>query len=240
MMFNDWHYQIYIIFTKLEGSEDVSLLNFLTFPSLIILVWGVSHFIYKIVNKRINIIGKVIILVLTISSQIISYNGILTFQYILILTITVLSIFVIKNYSRIGDRYVKSGLKNFIIISVLHLPVFILYILKINDMFITIYHNLYYLTLSIGTIFFGLKYFIRDPFLVDNKPTESYKKTYNITEREAEIVENLLLGNSTKNIADKLFISPKTVTNHISNIYVKTGVKNRIQLLNMLNNNSLS
>ena len=50
-----------------------------------------------------------------------------------------------------------------------------------------------------------------------------------LTKREKEIF-NLLINNfSTKEIALKLFISEKTVRNHISNTIQKLGVKNRAQ-----------
>ncbi len=48
-----------------------------------------------------------------------------------------------------------------------------------------------------------------------------------LTKREKEIF-NLLINNmTTKEIADKLLISEKTVRNHISNTMQKLGVKSR-------------
>lgn len=41
---------------------------------------------------------------------------------------------------------------------------------------------------------------------------------HSITNREKEIIEYLSRGFSEKEIAEKLFISPKTVNNHIDNI----------------------
>jgi DNA-binding NarL/FixJ family response regulator len=55
-----------------------------------------------------------------------------------------------------------------------------------------------------------------------------------LTEREWEIVEHLGRGLANKEIADKLCISPATVKNHIYNIYQKTGVKSRVELINMV------
>ncbi len=55
-----------------------------------------------------------------------------------------------------------------------------------------------------------------------------------LTEREWEIVGLLGRGLANKQIADKLFISPATVKNHIYNIYQKTGVKSRVELINTL------
>lgn len=48
-----------------------------------------------------------------------------------------------------------------------------------------------------------------------------------LTKREQEIFELLVLNKSTKEIAQKLGISQKTVRNHISNTMQKLGVKGR-------------
>lgn len=48
-----------------------------------------------------------------------------------------------------------------------------------------------------------------------------------LTLREREVFELLILNKSTKEIADELDISEKTVRNHISNTMQKLGVKGR-------------
>ncbi len=50
-----------------------------------------------------------------------------------------------------------------------------------------------------------------------------------LTNREKEIFLLLIANQSTKDIADKLCISEKTVRNHISNVIQKLGVESRIQ-----------
>lgn len=50
-----------------------------------------------------------------------------------------------------------------------------------------------------------------------------------LTKREKEIFSLLTLNQSTKQIADELRISEKTVRNHISNVIQKLGVESRIQ-----------
>ncbi|MCP4153572.1 MAG: hypothetical protein GY757_37940 [bacterium] len=57
---------------------------------------------------------------------------------------------------------------------------------------------------------------------------------YNISKREQEIFYLILKGKSNKNIEDELFISIKTVKNHIYNIYKKLGVQSRIELINLV------
>ena len=50
-----------------------------------------------------------------------------------------------------------------------------------------------------------------------------------LTEREREILDCIAQGLSNTEIADKLFISLKTVRNHVSNIYNKLQVTDRVQ-----------
>lgn len=55
------------------------------------------------------------------------------------------------------------------------------------------------------------------------------KKGSILTVREQEVFELLVLNKSTKEIAEFLGISEKTVRNHISNAMQKLGVKGRAQ-----------
>jgi len=48
-----------------------------------------------------------------------------------------------------------------------------------------------------------------------------------LTKREREIFEYLITNKTTKEIAEKLGISEKTVRNHISNVMQKLDVKGR-------------
>lgn len=52
-----------------------------------------------------------------------------------------------------------------------------------------------------------------------------------ISHREKQVISLLAEGFSFKEIADKLFISPRTVENHKSNILQKLGLRNTIELL---------
>ena len=56
-----------------------------------------------------------------------------------------------------------------------------------------------------------------------------------LTEREREIVSYVMQGMNNKEIGELLFISPNTVKNHIYNIYKKLEIKNRIDLINIVN-----
>ena len=59
---------------------------------------------------------------------------------------------------------------------------------------------------------------------------------FGITPREQDIIRQVKAGLSNREAADKLYISEKTVETHISSIYRKCGVKNKVGLLNILSN----
>ncbi|HEY4601139.1 MAG TPA: response regulator transcription factor [Cerasibacillus sp.] len=56
-----------------------------------------------------------------------------------------------------------------------------------------------------------------------------YKSKQILTKREREVFELLVQDKTTREIAQELFISEKTVRNHISNTMQKLGVKGRSQ-----------
>ena len=58
--------------------------------------------------------------------------------------------------------------------------------------------------------------------------------TVGLTSREKEIVRLVRFGRTYKHIADELYISERTVSKHIQNVFEKLGVANRVELLNRL------
>ncbi|MDC7126113.1 MAG: helix-turn-helix transcriptional regulator, partial [Spirochaetales bacterium] len=76
-----------------------------------------------------------------------------------------------------------------------------------------------------------------------NRSTEESKRLsissefclqYGITDREKDVISLLLKGKSYQNVADELFISIATVQSHVRNIYRKTDVNNKMELLNLV------
>jgi DNA-binding CsgD family transcriptional regulator len=68
----------------------------------------------------------------------------------------------------------------------------------------------------------------------DGERLDIIQKRFGISGREREIMELLLQGRSNKEIADALFISLRTVKNHIYNFYQKLGIHSRYQLVSMV------
>ncbi|MEM8861336.1 MAG: response regulator transcription factor [Chloroflexota bacterium] len=65
------------------------------------------------------------------------------------------------------------------------------------------------------------------------QPDPSQPAFPDLTERESEILEKIAAGENNQRIAEMLFISPKTVSNHISNIFNKLQVADRAQAIVM-------
>ena len=61
-------------------------------------------------------------------------------------------------------------------------------------------------------------------------PTDWVAET-GLTQREVEIIQLFAQGKDAKEIAEALFISPKTVYRHRENIFLKTGANSTVELL---------
>jgi DNA-binding NarL/FixJ family response regulator len=63
--------------------------------------------------------------------------------------------------------------------------------------------------------------------MVKSKNTTIVKESFNLSERETEILKCLVEGMSYKMIADSCFISMDTVSSHVKNIYKKLQVHSK-------------
>ena len=72
-----------------------------------------------------------------------------------------------------------------------------------------------------------LPYFTRK--FIAQKPFSPQESTF--SQREMEVLNWIAKGLTSKEIADKLFISPRTVEGHKANMIEKTGSKNIVELI---------
>ncbi|MCF8346299.1 MAG: response regulator transcription factor [Bacteroidales bacterium] len=92
---------------------------------------------------------------------------------------------------------------------------------------------------AINAVLNGENYFsqklLREIIVNMNSPSKSKKHQQttddNLTKRELEVLQCIAEGLSNAQIAEKLFISIRTVEGHKSNLISKTGVKNTISLV---------
>lgn len=65
-------------------------------------------------------------------------------------------------------------------------------------------------------------------------PAPDYRTRYGLTQREAEVLDCILSGQSIAEISEALFISQRTVKFHITNLLRKTGAASQKELLLLL------
>lgn len=67
-----------------------------------------------------------------------------------------------------------------------------------------------------------------------NIPFDEFCRRFEVSPRESDVIREICNGLSNKEISDKLFISLQTVKDHTHHIYIKTNVKSRVQLINLV------
>lgn len=83
----------------------------------------------------------------------------------------------------------------------------------------------------ISSIFDGKDYFVQDsdPHHIEGT---NYMKNDNLTQRELDIIRLCALGKTSKEIADELFISARTVESHKNKIFNKLGCNSTTEMVN--------
>jgi DNA-binding NarL/FixJ family response regulator len=102
--------------------------------------------------------------------------------------------------------------------------------------FITKTSNKDELEFAINTVANGNNYFSQDllkkvVIKISKRDKLKEEEKIKLTRREKEILKCICLGLSNKEIANKLYISPKTVDNHRTNLLSKTSSKNTASLV---------
>lgn len=129
-----------------------------------------------------------------------------------------------------------------------HIPVIMLTICEENELLfqaLAFGANAYVLKGSgPEELFLGMHYSLKDEvfispklaktiindYLLVNRHRNSLPPLHNLTAREKQIVKLIIEGKKSKDIANSLFISLKTVNKHRSNILVKLGIHNLSEL----------
>jgi DNA-binding CsgD family transcriptional regulator len=157
----------------------------------------------------------------------------------LIPVINVVYCFVVMLISRnsIENKLVKHAVFTFTIISLSTIPLLVLSAL------FTSFRSLSFCVIELAYYIMHLVFMF---LAIEKAEEDSRKKTrtgepkcedyaeFRITEREFEVIKLIKKGMTNKEIGYELKISVNTVNNHIANIFQKTGVKSRIDLLNVL------
>jgi DNA-binding CsgD family transcriptional regulator/membrane protein implicated in regulation of membrane protease activity len=65
------------------------------------------------------------------------------------------------------------------------------------------------------------------------EPSAAPAETFGLSAREIEVLQLVALGMSNAEIAERLFLSPRTVHHHVSHILTKMGVDNRVEAVRL-------
>lgn len=144
-------------------------------------------------------------------------------------------IIMLKNLSSIENKTARATCITIIIVSAAMLPSILLSM--VFPSLKPLMYGVYFLAFSISIMTFLFMEFARL-----SREGELGKKDlsledlalYHITEREFAVIQLVSNGLTNKEIAAELGISANTVNNHVANIFSKTKVRSRIDLLNLL------
>ena len=205
------------------------------------------------------LILSVIFFILSILGILLHFNFYIIANRIFYLSILFLFVLSFLNYKNIKDRTIKFIVKILGLITILIYPILVYQLIILNkNVFdigsIDITLVLFYIWWNLVMLGYLLWYFIGiiknknnviDKNLIENNSknieenkiinkssSKKEEEQINLTKREREILFYLLSGKTNKEVATILKISLNTVNNHVANIYDKSGVKNRVELVN--------
>lgn len=144
-------------------------------------------------------------------------------------------IVMLRNLNSIENKTARASAITIIIVSASMVPAILLALLfpSIKGLLF----GIYFLALSITIMTFLFMEFVRLGREGEVKPKQLVLEDleeYHITEREFAVISLIGKGLTNKEMATELGISANTVNNHVANIYSKTKVRSRIDLLNLL------
>ncbi len=145
---------------------------------------------------------------------------------------------VLKNINSIENKTARTSAIVILIVSAAMVPAIVLALIipALRPLLL----GIYFLALSITVMTFLYMEFGRISSTVPKRHEAlSYASlsAYHITEREFEVITLISEGLTNKEMAAHLGISANTVNNHVANIFSKTKVRSRIDLLNLLKQN---
>lgn len=235
-----------------------NIFYFIGFPFLFVQLYFFINFTSDLIEKKLPVAIKMIyisfwsILFLFFLFFIINYSltqdNLFPENYSRIIAITASIFFYVTicniffNLKAMKDKKKKKSVK---ISGLLFLSGYTLYFLAALELVYKSYmqyaSSLLYFTVNLPLLLYLRRflyyYHIEQLLLPENLvDINHFYKRHNISSREKEIILLILKGKSNKEIEDELYISIKTVKNHIYSIYKKLGVKKRSQLINAIQN----
>jgi DNA-binding CsgD family transcriptional regulator len=149
------------------------------------------------------------------------------------------------NLRNVGEKSVRKGILVFILVTALYLPMQIIdYLLnylpelRVLSFLNNLAQPLYFLIISVLFVSYAIRHFSEPAYYCHGALSDHFREKFRLSEREGEIVQRLLLGESAKQVAEVLHISSKTVENHVYNIFKKCDINSRLQLHQLVFSNA--
>jgi DNA-binding CsgD family transcriptional regulator len=142
------------------------------------------------------------------------------------------------NLGKMGSPFLKRVVLGLLCISCIILPFSLLqYFMQKPYLPGFMEQPLLFIALFALTLFFLVNHFNHPAYFAGTKLTDYFKEKFSITEREGDIIFHVIHGHSNQVIGEKLCISIRTVESHLYSIFQKLGIKNRVQLVNLIQTN---
>ena len=146
------------------------------------------------------------------------------------------------HFKDLKNRQFHNFVRQFLIITAIFCPLIIINIFfhfkKLPWALLNLSTSFFFCIFAFISIIFAVNYLGQPTFLDKNHNlTKCFIEKYLLTEREIEVIHLIITGKGNKEIAKLLFISPKTIENHLTSIYQKVNVHSRMQLINLIMTN---
>ncbi|MBK5200571.1 MAG: helix-turn-helix transcriptional regulator [Spirochaetaceae bacterium] len=187
--------------------------------------------------KQLFTLSAVVYLILGIVRLFTRNSIVETSQFFIFIFVLAFSFIVmLKNLSSISSKRVRMVAISVMLASIFLLPFVGIGLLKASVR--VLIEGLYFLAWSIILLVFFFNYFGNQTVSKSERAELSLESLgqYHITQREFSVIKLISKGKTNKEIASDLQISVNTVNNHVANIFSKTEVRSRIDLLNLIRN----
>lgn len=220
------------IWRSILVADGAFLLTFIPYFT----TWIIAH-PWRNPYKSIFFSCSAIYLVVGIISIVQPYNMMIdVIEFILGGFVLFFCLFVLlKNYKGIENRWVRLISRTIIIAGLIMIPIslFGIFFKIVRESLSSIIYLCFGIIMLVFLFIANRKHFVEMKSEPEKPSIDDFFEHYHITDREAEIIKLIKQGKTAKEIAADLDISVNTVNNHIANIYSKTEVRSRIDLLNL-------
>jgi len=239
-------------YAGLAGRREIPIITALvSLPGMVLNVAVLPHFAAALVSRTVHPrLGRLLLVwdgVLLAAGLLYPLLPGREFAFLIMntqLLVTILGtlVFLALSLREVVRRDIRRGLALFTGISVFF------FLLLVPDILITrlswralaflddISLPLYFLVLNGGSFLYVRRYLVAGPFMQEGQITPDCRKNFGLTAREGEIIERLMEGRTNQELSELLFISRRTVENHLHSIFQKMNVKNRVQLIAVFRN----